>query len=130
MTKERRASSREDARYLRAAMRKLDAAQSTGPPPELFRKELQRTITLQELKHQSLMRRAHLVRPVERLALIYRALRDDCRARVGDFSESGAVRELTPAELMAATEYRYDASMTFYEFVRANWLPTYEVVAR
>lgn len=75
------------------------------------------TDRVQSLQFRSHMRRLDKIQPIVRLATIYRALRGDRDAQ----------REVTIEQVEL---YHYDVGMTFYEFVRSNWLPIYEEVLR
>ena len=78
-----------------------------------------RLLRIKELKYQALMERLDRVWPIEKLALIYRALRGDIDTEV---------RMTVTIEQVEL--YHYEAYMTFYEFIRSNWLPVYEEVLR
>jgi len=77
----------------------------------------QEVLRLQELKFQSTIEHLDKVRPLRELALIYRALRGDAFAQ-------------RYVSVRRARLYHYDVYMTFYEFIRMNWLPVYEEVLR
>ena len=77
----------------------------------------QRVLRLQELKFQSNIEHLEKIRPIRELAFIYRALRGDVLAQ-----HHVSVRR--------ARLYYYDIYMTFYEFIKMNWLPIYEEVLR
>jgi len=83
---------------------------------------LGRTLRLQELKFQAIMEHLEKIRPIRELALIYRALRGD----------EHAMRECARRNIniRLVKQYHYEVYMTFYEFIKMNWLPIYEEVLR